>query len=67
MHTSDLSIDEINIILKLAILSIKRFPDLPIISQSSAISSLINTIINIGIVNKTLLEEYLYNLSKCIE
>ncbi|XP_015438081.1 PREDICTED: LOW QUALITY PROTEIN: DNA-dependent protein kinase catalytic subunit-like [Dufourea novaeangliae] len=62
LHTSDLSIDQINIILKLSIILIKRFPDLPVTSRSSAISSLIHTIINVGIVSKTLLEEFLYNL-----
>ncbi|XP_017763674.1 PREDICTED: DNA-dependent protein kinase catalytic subunit-like [Eufriesea mexicana] len=62
LHTSGLSIDQINIITKLSILLIKRFPDLPITSQNIAISSLINTIVNVGIISKNLLHEFLYNL-----
>nr|XP_031842428.1 DNA-dependent protein kinase catalytic subunit-like isoform X2 [Nomia melanderi] len=62
LHTVDLSIDQINTILKLSIILIKRFPDLPITNQAHVISSLITTIINVGIVDKILLEEFLYNL-----
>ena len=65
LHILDLSINEINVILKLSVLLVKRFPDLPIIAQSSTISALINTITNIGIINKDLLEEFLYHLCKC--
>ncbi|XP_076239081.1 DNA-dependent protein kinase catalytic subunit [Calliopsis andreniformis] len=61
VHISDLFIDDINIILKLSVLLIKKFPDL-VTNKGDAINSLTNTIINIGLANKTLLEEYLYNL-----
>ncbi|XP_053980704.1 DNA-dependent protein kinase catalytic subunit-like [Hylaeus volcanicus] len=62
LHTSDLSINQLNVILKLSILLVKRFPDLPIIGRNPAITSLINTIINVGIVSRNLLQEFLYNL-----
>ena len=66
LHTSDLSIDQINIITKLSILLIKRFPEFPVSNQNFAISLLINTIINIMTINRNLLDEFLYNLSKYI-
>ncbi|CAL7934054.1 unnamed protein product [Xylocopa violacea] len=62
LHMPDLSIDQINIITKLNTLLVKRFPDLPITSQNLAISSLINMIISIGVISKSLLDECLYNL-----
>ncbi|XP_043248597.1 DNA-dependent protein kinase catalytic subunit-like [Colletes gigas] len=62
LHTSVLSIKQINAILKLSILLVKRFPDLSITSQNPAITSLINTIINVGVVSRNFLEEFLYNL-----
>lgn len=64
LHTSDLSMNQINVILKLSILLVKRFPDLSITGQNPAITSLVNIITNIGIVSGNLLEEFLYNLSK---
>lgn len=65
LHILDLSINEVNVILKFSVLLVKRFPDLPITAQGSAISSLINTITNVGMINKDLLEEFLYHLGKC--
>ncbi|CAK9795487.1 DNA-dependent protein kinase catalytic subunit [Anthophora quadrimaculata] len=62
LHTSDLSIEQILIITKLSILLVKRFPDLHIGGQNLATSSLINTIINVGMISKNLLDEFLYNL-----
>ncbi|KOC69903.1 DNA-dependent protein kinase catalytic subunit [Habropoda laboriosa] len=62
LHTSNLSIDQIFIITKLSILLFKRFPDLRIVGQDLAVSSLINTIINVGMINKIFLDEFLYNL-----
>ncbi|XP_076766848.1 DNA-dependent protein kinase catalytic subunit isoform X2 [Xylocopa sonorina] len=62
LYMPDLSIDQINIITRLNTLLVKRFPDLPITSQNLAISSLINMIISIGVISKSLLDECLYNL-----
>ncbi|XP_076655620.1 DNA-dependent protein kinase catalytic subunit [Halictus rubicundus] len=62
LHMSELSIDQINIISKLSIILMKRFPELPIVNRNSAIFSLTKTIVNIGTVSKALLEEFLYNL-----
>ncbi|KAF3420393.1 hypothetical protein E2986_10308 [Frieseomelitta varia] len=62
LHTSNLSIDQINVITKLSILLIKRFPDFPITKQNFAVFLLINTIINIMTINRNLLDEFLYNL-----
>nr|XP_033326810.1 DNA-dependent protein kinase catalytic subunit-like [Megalopta genalis] len=63
LHIFDLSIDQINIISKLSVILVKKFPDLPIVNQNPAIYSLVKTIVNIGTVSKTLLEEFLYNLN----
>ncbi|XP_078036597.1 DNA-dependent protein kinase catalytic subunit [Augochlora pura] len=63
LHAFDISIDQINIISKLSIILVKKFPELPIVSQKPAIYSLVKTIINIGTVSKALLEEFLYNLN----
>ncbi|XP_076296859.1 DNA-dependent protein kinase catalytic subunit isoform X2 [Lasioglossum baleicum] len=62
LHMSELSIDQINIISKLSIILIKRFPELPIVNRNFAIHSLTKTIVNIRTVSKALLEEFLYNL-----
>ncbi|XP_050478858.1 DNA-dependent protein kinase catalytic subunit-like isoform X2 [Bombus huntii] len=62
LHTSDLSIDQINIITKLSILLIKRFPEFPVSNQNFAVSLLVNTIVNIMTINRDLLDEFLYNL-----
>ncbi|XP_026668674.1 DNA-dependent protein kinase catalytic subunit-like isoform X2 [Ceratina calcarata] len=61
LHMSALTIDQINVITKLSVLLIKRFPDFPITSRDLAVTSFINTIIHVGSISKDLLEEFLYN------
>nr|XP_012147608.1 PREDICTED: DNA-dependent protein kinase catalytic subunit-like [Megachile rotundata]XP_012147609.1 PREDICTED: DNA-dependent protein kinase catalytic subunit-like [Megachile rotundata]XP_012147610.1 PREDICTED: DNA-dependent protein kinase catalytic subunit-like [Megachile rotundata]XP_012147611.1 PREDICTED: DNA-dependent protein kinase catalytic subunit-like [Megachile rotundata] len=62
LHIKDLSLDHINVITKLSIFLIKKFPDLSLRSQNFAIESIKDAIINIGTVNKDVLEEFLYHL-----
>ncbi|XP_029034556.2 DNA-dependent protein kinase catalytic subunit-like [Osmia bicornis bicornis] len=62
LHIDDLSYDQINVITKLSILLVKSYPDIPLLLQNLAILSLNNTIISIGTVSKSILDEYLYHL-----
>ncbi|KAL6258664.1 hypothetical protein P5V15_010617 [Pogonomyrmex californicus] len=61
-YMTDVTIENINVLVKLGIYTIKRFPDLIISNSSLAVSSLIKTISNIGIINKSLLQRYLDNI-----
>lgn len=64
LHVSDVSIGQIKLLIRISIFSIKRYPDFSGIRKTYAISSLIKTIINIASINKILLDEFLYNISK---
>ncbi|KAI4490660.1 hypothetical protein M0804_003604 [Polistes exclamans] len=61
-HVSDVSIGQINLLIKISVFSIKRYPDFSGIRKTYAISSLIKTLINIASINKILLDEFLYNI-----
>ncbi|EGI63049.1 DNA-dependent protein kinase catalytic subunit [Acromyrmex echinatior] len=58
-HMTDVTIENINILIKLSIYVIKRFPDLAISNNALAISTLTKTISNLVIVDKALLQRYL--------
>ncbi|XP_071565051.1 DNA-dependent protein kinase catalytic subunit [Temnothorax nylanderi] len=57
-HMTDVTIEKINVIVKLSIYTIKRFPDLTI-SNKVGVYTLTRTISNLAIVNKGLLQRYL--------
>lgn len=63
-HMTDLTIENINVLVKLSIYTIKRFPDLVISNNTLAVSALIKTISKLAIINKNLLQQYLDNISK---
>ncbi|KYN03165.1 DNA-dependent protein kinase catalytic subunit [Cyphomyrmex costatus] len=58
-HMTDVTIENINVLIKLSIYAIKRFPDLAISNNAVAISALTKTISNLASVNKDLLQRYL--------
>ncbi|XP_077270304.1 DNA-dependent protein kinase catalytic subunit isoform X2 [Temnothorax americanus] len=57
-HMTDVTIEKINVIVKLSIYTIKRFPDLTI-SNKVGVYTLTRTISNLATVNKGLLQRYL--------
>ncbi|KAI4492328.1 hypothetical protein M0802_009838 [Mischocyttarus mexicanus] len=61
-HVSDVSIGQINLLIKISVFSIKRYPDFSGKRKTNAISSLIKTIINVASINKILLDEFLHNI-----
>ncbi|KAK2582943.1 hypothetical protein KPH14_009004 [Odynerus spinipes] len=61
-HISDVSIGQIKLLIKVSVLSIKRYPDFSKIRKAYAVSSLVKAIINIASINKILLDEFLYNI-----
>lgn len=63
-HMTDVTIENINILIKLSIYVIKRFPDLAISNNALAISTLTKTISNLVIVDKDLLQRYLDSIGK---
>lgn len=63
-HMTDVTIEKINVLVKLSIYTIKRFPDLIISNNAVAVSALIKTISKLGTINKSLLQQYLDNISK---
>lgn len=64
-HMTDVTTEKINILVKLSIYTIKRFPDLAISNNALAISTLTRTISNLAIkVNKGLLQRYLDSIGK---
>lgn len=63
-HMSDVTTEKINILVKLGIYTIKRFPDLKISNNALAISSLIIIIRNLASIDRNLLQQYLDNISK---
>lgn len=58
-HMADVTIEKINVLVKLSNYTIKRFPDLAISSNALAVSTLTKTIGNLATVNKGLLQRYL--------
>jgi len=64
-HISDMTIEKINVFIKLSICAIKRFPELEISNNIFAVSSLIKTISSLE--PKSLLQQYLDNISKKID
>lgn len=62
-HMTDVTIEKINILVKLSIYTIKRFPDL-ISNNALAVSTLTRTISNLATVNKGLLQRYLDSIGK---
>lgn len=63
-HMSDVTTENINVLVKLSVYTIKRFPDLNIDKNTGAISSLIRIIHNLVFVDRNLLQRYLDNISK---
>lgn len=63
-HMTDVTIEKINVLVKLSIYTIKRFPDLAISNNTLAISTLTRTISNLATVNKGLLQRYLDSIGK---
>lgn len=64
-HMSDsVTTERINVLVKLSIYTIKRFPDLKILSNALVISSLIRIICNLASIDKSLLQRYLDNISE---
>ncbi|XP_029675337.1 DNA-dependent protein kinase catalytic subunit-like isoform X2 [Formica exsecta] len=61
-HMTDVTIENINVLVKLSIYTIKRFPDLVISNNTLAVSALIKTISKLAIINKNLLQQYLDNI-----
>ncbi|XP_032675638.1 DNA-dependent protein kinase catalytic subunit-like isoform X2 [Odontomachus brunneus] len=61
-HMSDVTTEKINILVKLSIYTIKRFPDLKITNNAFAISSLVRIICNIASIDRNLLQRYLDNI-----
>lgn len=67
-HMTDVTIEKVNVLVKLSICTIKRFPDLARLSNNSlAISTLTKTINNLATVNKGLLQRYLDSIGKQID
>jgi len=64
---TDVTIEKINVLVKLSIYTIKRFPDLALSNNSLAISTLTKTINNLATVNKNLLQQYLDSIGKQID
>lgn len=64
---SDVTIEKINVLVKLGIYTIKRFPDLAIFNNRFAILSLIKTICNLRSIGKSQLQRYLDNISKSLD
>lgn len=65
-HMSDVTIEQINILIKLSIYVIKRFPDLVVSDNMIVISSLIKAIVKVGAINRNLLRRFLDNISEQI-
>lgn len=63
-HMTDVTIEKINVLVKLSIYIIKRFPDLVISNNALAVSALIKTISKLATINKNLVQQYLDNISK---
>lgn len=63
-HMTDVTIEKINVLVKLSIYTIKRFPDLAVSNNTLAISSLIKIISNLETVNKSFLQRYLDSIGK---
>lgn len=64
---SDITIEKVNVLVQLSVYTIKRFPELIESKNPLAISALIRTINNLGIINRNLLQRYLDNTSKLID
>lgn len=64
LHISDVNIEQIKLLIKISVFSFKKYPDFSRIRKTYAASSLIKTISNIASINKVLLDEFLYNISK---
>jgi len=63
----DVTIEKINVLVKLSIYTIKRFPDLTISNNALVVSTLTKSISNLSsasIVNKGLLQRYLDSIGK---
>nr|XP_012224165.1 PREDICTED: LOW QUALITY PROTEIN: DNA-dependent protein kinase catalytic subunit-like [Linepithema humile] len=58
-HMSDITIEQINVLVQLSVYTIKRFPDIIESKNPLVISALIRTISNLGIINRNLLQRYL--------
>lgn len=67
IHLPNVSVNQIKLLSKLATLLIKRFPELKIFIQPSAINGLIKSITNIGYLNQNLQQEYFYDLGMFIK
>lgn len=63
-YMTDVTTEKINVLVKLSIYTIKRFPDLAVYNNVLAISSLIRIISNLETVNKNLLQRYLDSIGK---
>lgn len=64
-HITDVTIEKLNVLVKLSIYTIKKFPDLTTISNNTlVVSTLTKTIINLATVNKSLLQRYLDSIGK---
>ncbi|KYN18299.1 PREDICTED: DNA-dependent protein kinase catalytic subunit-like [Trachymyrmex cornetzi] len=61
-HMTDVTIENINILIKLSNYVIKRFPDLAVSNNALAVSTLTKTISNLVSVDKALLQRYLDNI-----
>ncbi|XP_072747382.1 DNA-dependent protein kinase catalytic subunit isoform X2 [Anoplolepis gracilipes] len=61
-HMTDVTIEKINVLIKLSIYTIKRFPDLIISNNTLAVSALIKIISKLVTINKSLLQQYLDNI-----
>lgn len=58
---SDVTSEKINVLVKVSICTIKRFPE---VDNRIVVSSLIKTICKLGSINKNLLQRYLNDISK---
>ncbi|XP_028047125.1 DNA-dependent protein kinase catalytic subunit isoform X2 [Monomorium pharaonis] len=58
-HMTDVTMEQVNILVKLSAYTIKRFPDLTKSNNALAVLTLIKTISNLATVNKSLLQRYL--------
>lgn len=61
---TDVTFENINVLIKLSTYTIKRFPDLVVSNNALAVSALIKTMNKLGTINKNLLQQYLDNISK---
>lgn len=61
---TDVTFEKINVLIKLSTYIIKRFPDLVISKNAVAVSVLIETMKKLETINKSLLQQYLDNISK---